>query len=166
MTSRLYITPDPANRLDLSRPYEKGIADLLLHFDKEAEKDVSISKIVTVPSNNRAGLEIAACQSFYREGEIATYVFSRPDDGALYQFKEALVPISDRAECFLKAGWRGLFFGAEKKGIVYNIVDTYDEDAWFGVCAQNLSRHDWYHFTGTAEEILRELQNKCVRILR
>jgi len=159
MDYKIYKTPDPHNRLDTSSPYEKGIADLLLHFDQTIHHREGLTKIITVPARNKAGFNVAACQSYQPASGNATYVLV-PKTERLYLFSEAIVPIHDMGKRILKAGFKGLFLGAEEKGIICQAIAE-DGDHWKAVCSQNISQDDWYHFTGTAEYIFGELQKKC-----
>ncbi|MEK6904883.1 MAG: hypothetical protein AABX24_00625 [Nanoarchaeota archaeon] len=161
MDYKLYKTPNPFNRKDTSLRYEKSIANLLLDFNYDINAAEGLSKIVTSPANNEPGFNIVACQSFTRAKGRATYVLI-PETEQLYLFREAVFPIRDAGKRFLKAG---LIFGAEGKGVVCQSI-TNKKDYWFDFHMQNVLQEDWYHFMGTAEMILEELQKKCVFILR
>lgn len=164
MDYKLYKTPNPFNRMDTSLRYEKSIANLLLDFDYNVNVAEGLSKIVTSPADNEPGFNIVACQSFTRAKGRATYVLI-PETEQLYLFREAVFPIRDAGKRFLKAGLKGLIFGAEGKGAVCRSI-TDKDDYYSDVYLQNVLQDDWYHFTGTAQMILEELQKKCVFIMR
>src|SRR3989344_9398933 len=155
---KIYKTPNPYNRLDTSLPYEKGITDLLLTFDDTIHTREGLTKIVTVPARNKIGFNIVACQSFDRMAGGAAYVLL-PETERLYRFQEAILPIRDLGKRLLTAGLKGLLIGAEEKGIACQAI-TEDDQSWMAVCGQNISQENWYHFTGTSEKILEELQKK------
>lgn len=160
MDYKIYKTPDPNNRLNYSLPYEKSIAELLLKFDDTIHLQEGIRKIVTTPAINEVGFHVVACQSFFPRQGNAAYLFL-PETEDLYSFTEAIFPIRDRVRSFLKIGLKGLFCDAEEKGILAQEVQPHDYDeVMFAICAQQAFRGDWYHFTGTAEKILEELQKK------
>ena len=164
MDCKLYKTPNPFNRMDTSLRYEKSIANLLLTFDYDVNAREGLSKIVPPPADNEPGFNIVACQSFTRAKGCAAYVFI-PETEKLYLFREAVYPIRDAGKRFLKAGLKGLIFGAEGKGVVCRSI-TDKDDNYSDVYLQDVLQEDWYHFTGTAEMILEELQKKCVFIMR
>ncbi len=167
MDCKIYKTPNPFNRRDTSLRYEKSIANLLLNFDREVNAPGAregLGKIVTSPADNESGFNIVACQSFTRAKGCAAYVFI-PKTEQLYLFREAVYPIRDAGKRFLKAGLKGLIFGAEGKGVVCRSI-TDKDDNYSDVYMQDVLQDDWYHFTGTAEMILEELQKKCIFILR
>lgn len=160
MDYKIYKTPDSHNRLDTSIRYEKSILDILLTFNQTIHVREGIHKIVTVPAINKVGFNVVTCQSFFRKKGNAAYLFL-PETENLYSFTEAIFPIRDRVRSFLKVGLKGLLFDAEEKGIVAQKIQPFDYDeVMFAICAQPVPRDEWYHFTGTAEIILEELQKK------
>ncbi len=164
MDYKLYKTPNPFNRKDTSLRCENSIANLLLNFDYDVNAREGISKIVTSPADNEPGFNIVACQSLTRAKGSAAYVFI-PEIKQLYLFREAVYPIRDAGKRFLKAGLKGLIFGVEGKGVVCRPI-TNQDDNYSDVYLRNVLQDDWYHFTGTAQMILEELQKKCVIVLR
>ena len=171
MDYKIYKIPDPAHFTDTSQPFNKSIADLLLAFDYTPKAKEGISKMVTVPADNEAGYKVVACQSFFREVGNAAYVFL-PGTECIYRFQEAILPIRNKTKCFLKAGFKGLIFGAEETGLLERRFDKCSDeiDAFEGellkLSIQNISQDDWYHFTGTAENILEKLRKRCALALR
>ena len=164
MDYKLFKTPHPQNRLDTSVSYEKSIAELLLTFDDTIITQEGLSKIVTVPAKTKAGFNVVACRSYQQEMGNAVYVLL-PKTECLYLFKEEIIPVYGLGKSILKSGLKGLFLGAKEKGMVCQAI-TEDDSHWRVVCSQNISQDDWYHYTGRAEDLLRELQKKCVLILR
>lgn len=174
MNYKLYKTPDPHNRVDTSLPYNKNIAELLLNFDDSPNLKEGISKIVTVPSQNEIGFNVVACQAFFRGLGSAAYVFLHDQEG-LYQFRQAILPVRNAGKRFVKAGLKGLLFGfgAEEIGIVEKKFDVrgreerdeYEQEL-LKLCLNNKPIDDWYHFTGTTQRLLAELQQKCTPLRR
>jgi hypothetical protein len=163
MNYKIYKTPNLRNRLDTSLRYESNIANLLLTFDSSTNAKEGISRVVTCPAKNESGFNIVACQTFTRRNGHAAYVHI-PETERLYIFREAVFPIRNAGKRFLKAGLKGLIMGAEEKGIVCSPVTSYEYDL-FDASLQYVPNDDRYHFTGTAEKILEELQKKCTLIL-
>ncbi len=160
MNYKIYKTPDPSNRLDTSLRYEKGIVDLLLRFDESIHNREGIQKIVTAPAQNKIGFNVVACQTFFGKYGKAAYVF-HPETGDLYSFTEVFFPIREASRRFLKAGLKGLVFGAEEKGILWQMVQEYDYDhVILSISAQEVPQEEWYHFTGSAENVLEELKKR------
>ncbi|MDP3698986.1 MAG: hypothetical protein Q8R47_05355 [Nanoarchaeota archaeon] len=164
MDYKLYKTPDPQRRTDTSMPYGKSIADLLLTFDNTPNLKEGVRKIVTVPAQNEIGFNVVACQAFFRGLGPAAYVFLH-DQESLYQFRQAVPP--------RKSGSRGLLLDTEKIRVVENKFNsrTREERDEYETELKRLVVHDtpaddWYHFTGTTQKLLAELQQKYASIRR
>ncbi|HLD39525.1 MAG TPA: hypothetical protein VJB13_00080 [Candidatus Nanoarchaeia archaeon] len=167
MYYHLYKTPQLGLRTDESQFCSHSIATLLLsHAAHEKE---GVHKLITVPAQNTGGFDVVACHAFFKKFGNAAYVFL-PETEHIYQFCEAVVPIRDPTRRFLKAGLKGLVFGAEEQGFVEKVYSIgYDEKDEIG---EELLRlllfqprdSNYYHFTGTAELILEELRKKVTPI--
>ena len=163
MDYKLYKTPNSANRLDTSIPYEKSIADLLLTFDHPTQRHNRVVRVVTVANPaSETGWSPVASQLFQDGQSWRAFVLS---DSKLYEFRAAKVSIRSAGERFLKAGLTGLLLGAEKSGFVSQVIgeDYFPQN---GLSPSSADPDDWYHFTGTAENILEELQKKCALSMR
>ena len=169
MNHKIYKIPDPAHFTDTSQPYNKDIANLLLAFDCTSDTKEKITKLVTVPADNGLGCKVVASQFLLKGIGNAVYVFL-PETERIYRFREAILPVRDPIKRFLKAGIKGLFLGAEEKGIVEKMFCNQSEEK--DELENELSKsfvsynNDWYHFTGTAGMILTELKKRCASLQR
>src|SRR3989338_8589228 len=129
MTLGIYSLPDPTNPLELL-PCEKSVADLLLNFDHPRAAENTISKIIAI--NNSPDyltyFELpvrAVALQIYEYAEVSlewrSYVRNRTND-QLYQFRGALVPIREPVKRFSKAGFKGLFFGADEAAAICQVI--------------------------------------------
>ena len=148
MNYQIYKTPDFHNRLDASLPCQKNIADLLLNFDDTIHIKEGLRKIVTTPAKNEIGFNVVACQVFFRGLGPAAYVFL-PDRESLYQFRP------------------------EETGILEKKFDTRSreerdeyETELKKLSVTSITVDDWYHCTGTPQNILAELQIRCTPLRR
>lgn len=141
MSYQSYYTPHASNRLDTSQPCTQSIADLLLNHGNNPPTNSRLCRTVTVPDEKlQTGWRVAACQVFVPVYRWKVIVDLRDKDRT-YEFRE--MKISQH--------------GREHLGYISRRLSN-DEFEALNLSWDNADAYDWYHFTGTAPQILEELK--------
>jgi hypothetical protein len=143
MTYQLFYTPHEADRLDRRQPCRQSIGDILLNFGNNPPTNSRICRTVTVPDeNSEAGWRVAACQVFvpiYRWKVIVDLL----DRDKMFEFREMILRIG----------------GRDQPGYVSQPLD-FEQFQALNLSPEEADQYDWFHFTGTAPELLEELKKR------
>lgn len=144
MNYSLYYTPHKEKRLDTSQPCRQSIADILLNFGNNPPTNSRICRTVTVPDKkSETGWRVAACQVFvpiYRWKVIVDVL----EKDRLYEFREMIIHQH----------------GREELGYISQPMN-FDDFHSLRLSPEKADIYDWYHFTGTSQDLLEELKKRA-----